>query len=485
MDTYQQVADFIYQERLLQPGQRLVAGVSGGPDSLCLLDCLSQLGYQIIVAHLDHQLRPESAEEATFVQQVAQAYGVPAVIGRWDVGAKAGPGGSIEEAARLARYRFLVQVAKEHGVELIATGHTADDQVETILMHFLRGAGPSGLRGMLPSTPLKSWVGIPNSAGITLIRPLLDTTREQTQAHCTAIDLEPRSDPSNLDQTYTRNRLRHHLIPILESYNPGVRRVLRRTGQVMAGEAELVASLVADRWPEVVRRGGEGVFVIRVASFLEQPIALQRALIREVISRLRPTLRDVGFEAVERTLDFITDPQRGRRQTLVGELEIIHFSDEVVVREPDGSIQYPDFPQLISDRRRKLSIPGRLQLTNDWFLEATIEPLNAVRRRELINEGNPRVIAVDEISVDASLAIRPRKPGDRIRPLGMGGSVKVSDLLVNQHIPQPARARWPLVVCGDHILWVVGLRMSNDFRLTNTTKRAIVLHLRDPEDKEW
>ena len=484
MDTYQQVADFIHRERLLQPGQRLVAGISGGPDSLCLLDCLNRLGYQIIVAHLDHQLRPESAEEATFVQQVAQTYSVPAVVERWDRGSKAGSVSSIEELARLARYRFLVRVANEHGIEFIATGHTADDQVETILMHFLRGAGPSGLRGMLPSTPLESWVGIPDSAGITLVRPLLDTTREQTQAHCLAIDLEPRLDPSNLDQTYTRNRLRHHLIPILESYNPGIRQVLRRTGQVMAGEAELVATFVADRWPELVQRGGEGVFVIRVKSFLGQPIALQRALIREAISRLRPTLRDVGFEAVERALHFITHPQRGQRQTLVGELELIHFSDEVVVREPDATIEYPNFPQLISNQRQKLSVPDKLQLANDWFLEATIAPLDTVKRRELMNEDNPRVIAVDEISVDEPLAIRPGKPGDRIRPLGMGGSIKVSDLLINQHIPQPARARWPLVVCGDQILWVVGLRMSDDFRLNNQTQRAIVLHLRDPEDKD-
>ena len=484
MDTYQQVADFIHRERLLQPGQRLVAGVSGGPDSLCLLDCLHRLGYQIIVAHLDHQLRPESAEEATFVQHVAQTYGVLAVLEPWDIGAQVGPGSSVEEAARLARYRFLVQVANEQGVELIATGHTADDQVETILMHFLRGAGPSGLRGMLPATSLESWVGIPDSADITLVRPLLDLTREQTLAHCIAIDLEPRLDPSNLDQTYTRNRLRHHLIPILESYNPGVRQVLRRTGRVMAGEAELVATLVADRWPELVRKGGEGVFVINVKPFLEQPTALQRALIREAISRLRPTLRDVGFEAVERALHFITNPQRGRHQTLVGELEIIHFSDEVVVRQPDAVIEYPDFPQLISDRRRKLSIPGRMRLANGWFLEATIESLNPVRRSQFINQGDPRVVAVDEISIDTPLAVRPGKPGDRIRPLGMGGSIKVSDLLVNQHIPQPARARWPLVVCGDRILWVVGLRMSDDFRLDNKTKRAVVLRLRDPEDKD-
>jgi tRNA(Ile)-lysidine synthase len=309
-------------------------------------------------------------------------------------------------------------------------------------------------------------------------------TREQTLAHCIAIGLKPRMDPSNLDQTYTRNRLRHHLIPILESYNPGVRQVLMRTGRVMAGEAELVATLVADRWPEVIRRGGEGVFVIRVKTFLEQPTALQRALMREAISRLRPTLRDVGFEAIERALHFITDPQRGQRQTLVGELELIHFYDEVVVREPDAVIEYPDFPQLNSDRRRKLSIPGRLRLANDWSLEAAIEPLNTMKRSQLIDQGNPRVVAVDESSIDTPLAIRPGKPGDRIRPLGMGGSIKVSDLLVNQHIPQPARARWPLVVCGDRILWVVGLRMSNDFRLDIKTKRAIVLHLRDPEDKD-
>ncbi len=168
MQSYQQVSDFIERHQLLNRGDRVVIGVSGGPDSLCLLDSLHHLGYPLICAHLDHGLRPESSDEAAYAKSIAQSYNLPFEIEKQDVALKAGSGVSLEEAARLARYNFLVRVARKNDVHVIATGHTADDQVETVLMHFLRGTGPSGLRGMLPDTPLDSWVGIADAQGILL-----------------------------------------------------------------------------------------------------------------------------------------------------------------------------------------------------------------------------------------------------------------------------------------------------------------------------
>jgi len=481
MDLTKQVADFILHENLLQPGQRLVIGVSGGPDSLCLLDCLNRLGYQIIVAHLDHQLRPESSDEASFVRRVAQTYGLKVEIESQDIGAAVQAGSSLEETARLLRYGFLVRVAKAHQTEVIATGHTADDQVETILMHFLRGAGPSGLRGMLPKTPMQDWVGVPNSVGINLVRPLLETTREQIQVYCTVNELEPRQDASNLDLTFTRNRLRHHLVPILESYNPGVKRVLRRMGYVMLGEAELISELVDGLWSEIVRERSEEVFSIQKELFMKQPVALKRALIREAICRLRPSQRDLGFEVVERALDYVSGSQLWRRQVLLGNLEMLNLEDEIILQESDSPIVFPEFPQLTSDRRRKLSVPGRARLASGWLLDVTVEDLNPKNRGEFMKNSGGRVAAIDEQSIKNQLALRPRKPGDRIRPLGLRGSTKISDLLINQQIPHPARARWPLVVSGNHIVWVVGLRMSDTFRLNETTKRAIILRLICPQ----
>lgn len=481
MDIYQQVAEFIRRKRLLQPGQRIIVGVSGGPDSLCLLDCLHRLGYQVLAAHLDHQLRPESPEEALFVQQIAQSYGLETLIERADI---VGSSGSLEEKARLARYRFLVQSAKEEGIHHIATGHTADDQIETILMHFLRGAGPSGLRGMLPLTRMDDWAGIPEAAGMVLIRPLLGITRDQTQAHCAAIDLEPREDKSNLDMSFTRNRLRHQLLPLLETYNPGIRRVLRRMGQVMAGEAELVAQLVADRWASIIRSRGESVLALDALLFLEQPVALQRALLREAIARLRPSQRNIGFEIVEDAINFISTLQRGNRLTIVGELEMLHLADEVLLRDPEASIEFHQYPQLTSDKEETVFIPGQNRLAYGWTLEVGSIQLDSTKRAELMNESHGRVAVFDERSVEAPLSLRPSLPGDRIRILGMEGRTKISDLFVNHHIPQPARSRWPLVVSGEHVLWVVGVRMTHDARITDSTQKAIVIRLNRPQGND-
>jgi tRNA(Ile)-lysidine synthase len=484
MEIYQQVAEYIRREQLLQPGQRIIVGVSGGPDSLCLLDCLHRLGYPVFVAHLDHQLRPESLQEAVFVQQVAHSYGLEALVQRVDVTGISGSSGSLEEKARIARYRFLVQSAKEKGIRHIATGHTADDQVETILMHFLRGAGPSGLRGMLPLTRMEDWVGIPEAGGMLLIRPLLEITRDQTQAHCAAIGLEPREDKSNLDVSFTRNRLRHQLLPILETYNPGIRHVLQRTGKIMAGEAELLADIIVDRWGSIIRDRGERVLAIDVPIFMKQPIALQRAFLREAIANLRPSLRDIGFEIVEQAINFICKPQRGKLLTIVGELEMLHFADEVLLRDPGASIEFRRYPQLVSDNVETISIPGEIRLAQGWTMKADSTQLDSKKRAELMSETYGRTAAFDNRVVNAPLLLRPLQPGDRIRLLGMEGRTKVSDLLVNHHIPRPARTRWPLVVSGDQVLWVVGIRMSHDVRLTDTTQRAIVLRINQPGRQE-
>jgi len=168
MDVSALVADFIARFDLLDAKQKVIVGVSGGTDSLCLLDCLHRLGYPLVLAHLDHQLRSDSDTDADFCRRMAERYGIPVAVEAADVRGFADGGHSLEEAARLLRYRFLVRMAEDFNTNMIATGHTADDQVETILMHFMRGAGPSGLRGMLPATVLDDWVDVPEGDGVML-----------------------------------------------------------------------------------------------------------------------------------------------------------------------------------------------------------------------------------------------------------------------------------------------------------------------------
>lgn len=481
MDASAQVADYIQRTDMLPHQEKVVVGVSGGPDSLCLLDVMYGLGYPLVVAHLDHQLRPESGKEARYVRKIAKQYGLRSFIERADVRSAAGKGRSLEEAARLMRYDVLVRVAKKAKARYVAVGHTADDQAETVLMHLLRGAGPAGLRGMLPRTPLDRWVGLSDSEGILLIRPLLEISRKQTEAHCQAVGLLPMEDPSNLDQTFFRNRLRHELLPLLESYNPGIRGVLCRTGKVMADVSALLDDLTSEMWLQVVRPAGEGVLALQVEPFRGLPVALQRSVVRRAILELRPECRDIGYPSVARVLSCVEKAQQGARHWVVGGLEMQVAGDEVVLREPEARVQLPAYPQLISDRSAKLKIPGSLALANGWLLEADVQSISEADRKRLISNQDAAQAALDAECLPGNLVVRSLRPGERIRILGMQGSTKISALFVNLHIPQPARAYWPLIVADGKVVWVAGLRMSHDARLTPSTRKAVVLRVVAPE----
>ena len=476
MDLIGSVQAAIDRYDLLRPGERLVVGVSGGPDSLCLLDCLHRLKYRPIVAHFDHAMRPESADEALQVKSLAESWGLPAELGRADVPAARGSRGSVEEVARRLRYRFLAEMAIRHGVQVVATAHTADDQVETVLMHLLRGAGPSGLRGMLPCTQLSEWVGVPEAAGLRLVRPLLATWRSEIEAHGSKRGLSPIDDPSNLDLRHFRNRLRHELLPILQGYNPGVRQSLLRTAQIMAAERELLVGLVDAAWPAVVRQAGPGCLALDRQALLQEPLAVQRGILRRAVRRLRPDLRDVGFEAVDSALQFAADPA-ARRRTLVGGIDLIGLDQEVVLRLPGAVILFPWFPQLKSSDPQRLSIPGSLELAEGWGLQVQRTDVAPEGLAALLAGDQRREASIDPSKLEGSLIVRPPLPGDRIRPLGMQGSVKLADLFVHRSVPWPARARWPVLADDRSVIWVAGLHLSRRHCLTPESNRAVTMRL--------
>src|SRR5829696_874439 len=222
----------------------VIAGVSGGPDSLCLMNVLRKAGYTIIVAHFNHKLRPDADTDANIVEQTAARLNIASVVENGDVRGFADEEKlSIEEAARILRYRFLIQQARRFNAQAVAVGHTADDQVETVLMHFLRGAGLSGLKGMNYRTVIKMF-----DPKIPIVRPLLDMWREDTIVYCATNGFRPRHDPSNASLDFFRNRLRHLLIPTLESYNPRFREVLWRTSRSLSGDYEILQEILDDVW---------------------------------------------------------------------------------------------------------------------------------------------------------------------------------------------------------------------------------------------
>ncbi len=316
MTLVDQVRKTIAANALFTPGDTVVVGVSGGPDSLALLHALSALQPELQIslhaAHLNHQLRgAESEGDAKFVALVARQWGLNATIGARDVAALAREEHfSTEEAARNARYGFLAEVAARIGARLIAVAHNADDQVETVLMHFLRGAGLAGLRGMPYKSPLTA-----TREDLALVRPLLDVSRSEIEAYCEQQGLKPRLDASNADTTFFRNRLRHEVLPYLATLNPNVKEILLRTSHVAADDYAFLQDQVDDAYIRLASRENDTV-ALHLYEWRELPVALQRGTLREAVRALRSDLRDFNWEHVEAAREVALTGQTGAMATL-------------------------------------------------------------------------------------------------------------------------------------------------------------------------
>jgi tRNA(Ile)-lysidine synthase len=481
MDLLCQVRQTVQRHQLLSSNNTAIVGVSGGPDSLCLLHILhalaSELGVRLHVAHLHHGLRAAEADaDAAFVQEIAAAWGLPCTVERADVAALAvQTRASLEEAARAARYAFLGRLAQQLGAPVVAVGHHADDQAETVLMHFLRGSGLAGLRGMQPASrfplPDRQQPGF----DLQLVRPLLFTSRSAILAYCSQHALEPRFDRSNQDTTFFRNRLRHELLPLLEGYNPQIRRILGHTATALADDYELLAGEVQAAWPRVALDAQAGRLLFDLAAWRALPTALQRGLLRAAIFRLRASLRNVTYTHVDNALGLLREGTAGDRMTLPAGLELALSYDRFAVGEAGLELPVEDLPQLAAERQ-PLALPGVSRLVN-WQAEcAWLSPA------ELPSDWQANADRwqawLDAEVLGPSPLLRNRQLGDRFQPLGMAGrSQALAELFTNAKVPAPARARWPLVTttAGD-IAWVCGLRIDERAQVTAATQR--VLHIR-------
>ena len=324
-DLLDQVSAFVAEHELWAPGVTLVVAVSGGPDSLCLLHLLKRLApaqkLELHVAHLDHALRPESVADADFVRDIADAWRIPCTAERRPVRDILPVYGGVEAAARAVRYGFLRDTALTVGAAAVVTGHTADDQAETVIQRLLRGAGPGGLAGMRPWLPFEQWRGIgavlaPGALAASplqpgLARPLLGVSRSAIEAYCAEHALQPRHDPSNQSPEYLRNRVRGYIIPLLKSYNSNIVGALGRTARICAEEDALLSELLDRAWPALAHVGSGRVELKRVA-FGELHRALQRRALRQAVVLVAPGI-ELGAEHLDRMLR-LASRVRGRLQ---------------------------------------------------------------------------------------------------------------------------------------------------------------------------
>ena len=425
----------------------VLLGFSGGADSLCLGLALKSAGWQVLAAHFEHRLRQDSDLEQTKVVALAGAVGLYALTGRANVARSAAQTGeSIEATGRELRYQFLFAQAVEHDCQAVLTAHQADDQIETVLMHLLRGAGTRGLAGMAMHQIMPGW-----HPHIPLVRPLLGIPRREIKTFLNAQPHEPVEDPSNQVLGYFRNRIRHQLVPVIKQLAPNAGAAILRTTVILSAEESLLKQLTAAAWRETLLDQGTDWLILDRTRYDMLALAIQRRLIMRAARQLVPQHTNLDLAAIERVCTAV--------QTAVGQQQI-DLSDGLIAEVNLGQIavlkrsaQLPlrDWPQL-EGLEAELRLPGELKLNSRWFITAKSSP----EQSELSDAWSCNIPV--EVAAEL-LRFRTRLPGDRVRfAAGRTGRQKVSDLMINKKIPTRARAAWPVLVMADEVIWVPGLR---------------------------
>jgi tRNA(Ile)-lysidine synthase len=454
----------------------IVVGVSGGPDSLCLLDLLCQAGYPVRVAHFNHGLRSEADADAAKVTKIAERLSVPFAAQRADVRKYAGAKGiSLEAAARELRYSFLFAEARSQNAQAVAVGHTADDQAETVLMHFIRGTGLRGLGGMAYRALLRVF-----DPSIPLVRPLLGFWHRETEEYCASRGLSPLHDASNASSDYFRNRVRNDLIPVLEKYNPRIREVLLRNAAALSSDQALLDEMLVGEWEQVLIRSSADFVALDLTRTANCSPALQRQLIRRAVETLAPT-EQIDFAALDRGVSLVADPS-ARHADLTAGLSLYRESELLYVAAAGAKLPSEAWPQMPPGVNIvEVSVPGHVELAAGWRFEATRLPVEVSGTHLGFQTGDRFLAELDLAALPGSLQLRVRRPGDMVQPLGLGGhSQKLSDFFVNEKVPARARARWPLLCAGETVVWVPGHRLAEPFKLEPKSREIARFCLKPP-----
>ncbi len=459
---------------LLQTGDHILVAVSGGPDSLALLHALSALRVEIglqglSAGHFHHGLRGQEADDdAAFVADFCAAQSISCVVERGDVGTDAARAHiSIQQAARTARYAFFARAAHQCGAGKVATAHTQDDQVETVLLHILRGTGLDGLRG------------IPARRGI-YVRPLLGVSHAQVEQYCAAHALHPRRDTSNTDPShYLRNRLRLELVPLLErDYAPGVRGALLRLSEIARADADFLHAHAEAALREAIldeTSTPPGLTLSRAALAALHPGLLPHVL-RAALIRVRGTAEGITHRHLTQAADALRGPAQARwgMTTPAPRCRLMVRAHALVLAVGDD-----ETPALPPSLAAPLPVGGGIAWHGaEWHVQAELEdrpPAPPFLRQRLRNSPQQAVFDAAHIHLP-SLHVRAWQPGDRIAPRGMAGHAKkVQDVFTDAKVPRRERPHVPIVADRDGVLWVAGLTSSERGHLTQATQQCLVL----------
>jgi tRNA(Ile)-lysidine synthase len=448
---------------LIASGDKVLVGVSGGADSITLLHVLHRFSqirnYNLIVAHINHMARGKDSDiDAGFVESVAENLKLPFYLKKIDIGVeRLKLKTSFQDAARIIRYQFFEETLQSVGGDRIALGHTADDQVETILVNIVRGTGLKGL------------AGIPQVRDC-IIRPLLEFCRKDLEIYLKENDISFREDSSNSDKKYLRNRIRHELIPHLETYNPGIKKCLQEMSGIAREDDSLLSQTTRDIFKQKLGKdkNNEQNIVWDIEDFQSYPVALRQRLAREIFCHITGDMQAITAHHVQQIINLFNSPKAGkvlnipRGVTVTCSYETVLFSQIM-----DGIIK----KEILVTQ---IAIPGTTEL-----LEG---PIRRVKTQIITGKlGLASLITQRQAFFDlekTGLGIQARffRAGDRFCPLGMIGNKKLKSFFIDQKVPQSMRPLIPILTnADDDIIWVYGQRISHHYRVTDKTEKVLFI----------
>ncbi|MBU4304314.1 MAG: tRNA lysidine(34) synthetase TilS [Candidatus Omnitrophica bacterium] len=454
----------IRAERLFCRRDRILIGVSGGPDSVCLLSLLLYLSksyhFKLAVAHVNHCLRgKESDADELFVRKLALKCGLPFFSVKEDVSKiAAGEKMSLEDAARKIRYDFFLRVCLQEKINKIALAHSRDDQAETVLMRILRGTGITGLCAMQRKSRL---------SGISIIRPLLDIEKKEILRYSKQHRLASRIDSSNLERDFFRNKVRLDVLPFLSKFNPQISQNLFHLGE-NAKEVEVFLQAEIDKaYAKLIHNGHNAGLVMRRDKFLRLAAALRKGVIRRAIEAIKGDLKDIEYKHIQ----LIEDMAAAYKHI---SLNAVDLPGNVLIQKNRGKIVFRKKASAVSEVKQK-NITCVLEPDKKVEIPKLGYCFLAKRVQAEVNilKHSRQVEYFDADKLRFPLFVRTRRNGDVFHPLGSSGKKKIKKFFIDEKIERQEKESIPLVLSGKTIVWVVGMRIAEPFKITPKTKRII------------
>ncbi len=446
------IKDTIRKHGMLEKGDTVIAGVSGGVDSMVLLHALNRIrenfDLTLVVCHLNHGLRgKESDRDFRFVKKACADLRLRLEGKRLKAGELRRQNGSLQESARIKRYKFLEDTAKKHSAEKIALGHTIDDQAETVLMRFINGSSVTGL------------TGIPPVRG-PFIRPLIEVKKKELERFAKEEGIRHVEDSSNLSPKYLRNDLRLNLIPVIKKYNPNLTETLARTASVLSDDDECLDNLARGVMPGIIIKKRKTALVLDRVKLtkLHKAIAARVFLSAYEILNKRSHAYNVHIRSF---LNIVTGKSASSSISLPDGLRVIREYDRVIIST--------QLPKEIKPFDKTVNVPGITKLRGTGYeLKATI-----LDKPPGTFSDDGKIAYFDYTAIKGPISVRTMKPGDRMTPFGMKGSKKLKEILIEKKIPRLQRAEVPLLYSGKNILWAVCVRQSELFKVERNTKKIL------------